>query len=76
MKLPRQTLLIALMLFYGLPCAADWPGVQGPDRSGVAPAADIRTDWANEGPTVLWTLETAPGFGGAAIVGDGVYILG
>ncbi|MEM9021141.1 MAG: PQQ-binding-like beta-propeller repeat protein [Planctomycetota bacterium] len=70
-----QAAMTALMLLLCLPGAADWPGFQGPDRSGVAPEADIRTDWGGAGPTVSWVVETAPGFGGVAIAQDSVYIL-
>lgn len=67
--------LIALLILCTLPAAADWPGFQGPGRDGVIPNATILTDWPDDGPAVLWTQEVAPGFGGAAVVGDNVYLL-
>ncbi len=67
--------LLALLLLCTLPAAADWPGFQGLNRDGVVPDATIRTDWPDAGPPVLWTADTAPGFGSAAIVGDTVYLL-
>ena len=67
-------LLFGLLLFT-LPVAADWPGFQGPNRDGVVPDADIRTNWSEAGPAVLWTAEVGPGFGGASVVGENVYIL-
>ncbi|MFK7789894.1 MAG: PQQ-binding-like beta-propeller repeat protein [Phycisphaeraceae bacterium] len=55
--------------------AGDWPEFQGPNRDGVVPNAEILTDWPDAGPTVVWTQDVAPGFGGAAVVGDTVYLL-
>lgn len=78
MLTPHRTVLtlIALLLLCTLPAAAqDWPGFQGPNRDGVAPKANLLTDWPDAGPPVLWSIDTAPGFGGAAIVGDTVYLL-
>ena len=49
------------------------PGTHTP--SLIAPDADIRTNWSEAGPAVLWTAEVGPGFGGASVVGENVYIL-
>lgn len=69
------TFYAALLLILTLPCTADWPGFQGPNRDGTDPNANILTDWPDKGPAVRWTQNVAPGFGGAAIVGDTVYFL-
>ncbi|MEO0474766.1 MAG: PQQ-binding-like beta-propeller repeat protein [Planctomycetota bacterium] len=55
--------------------AEDWPGFQGSDRDGVVQGATILTDWPDDGPKQLWSNNVGPGFGGASIVGDSVYIL-
>ena len=75
MKSSRPILFFALLIAFVLPAAAEWPGFQGPNRDGVVPKADILTDWPESGPKVLWSVDTAPGFGGATIVGDMVYLL-
>ncbi|MBX2851246.1 MAG: PQQ-like beta-propeller repeat protein [Phycisphaeraceae bacterium] len=76
MKYCRLIHLPALLLLLVLPAgAADWPGFQGPNRSGVAPETNILTDWPDEGPAVLWSNDVGPGFGGAAIKDGRVYIL-
>jgi outer membrane protein assembly factor BamB len=74
---PSQLLhLFAVLFLFVLPAAAgDWPGFQGPNRDGVDAKAAILTDWPETGPPVLWSIDVAPGFGGAAIVGDSVYLL-
>lgn len=73
----RPLRLAALLcLLFAMPSHAnDWPGFQGPNRDGTLPQAEILTDWPDSGPKVLWTQDVAPGFGGAAIVGDAVYLL-
>lgn len=53
----------------------DWPGFMGPDRSGTVPDADIATDWPKDGPPVVWKRPLGPGFGGAAIHDNTVYLL-
>lgn len=55
--------------------AKDWPGFQGPNRDGTAQYDNLLTDWPEDGPKVLWAIDAAPGFGGAAIVGNTVYTL-
>jgi len=71
----RRVALAALMLLCTRSAHADWPGFHGPNRDGVVPDAEIQTDWPEQGPAVLWSNDVGPGFGGAAIVGDRVYIL-
>ena len=71
----HMQVMIALLLFCSLPAMGDWPGFQGPYRDGTAPDADILTDWTDEAPPTLWTTSLGPGFGGAAIIQNTVYIL-
>eukprot|EP00752_Nemacystus_decipiens_P016625 g14865.t1 len=76
---PRQctiALVSALLLTLSpVSWANDWPGFQGPKRDGTVPDAKVLTDWPETGPAVRWTVEVAPGFGGAAVVGGSVYLL-
>jgi len=65
-------LLAALAL---LPLPQDWPHFGGPTRDNRAPATGSSYQWGEEGPKVLWRADTGPGFGGAAIVGDEVFLL-
>lgn len=55
--------------------AGDWPQFQGPDRNGISPEKGLAKTWPQEGPKVLWTAKMLPGFGGAAVEGDRLYIL-
>ncbi len=56
---------------------ADWPQFLGPDRNAVVPhTRPLAMEWQKDGvPRELWTLETGPGYGGAAIVAGVVYFL-
>ena len=55
--------------------AADWPQYAGPDRNNVSSETGLLKAFPAEGPKVLWTIETGPGFGGAAIRDNQVIFL-
>lgn len=52
-----------------------WPGFLGPHRDGVSSETGLLKKWPKSGPRELWKIDVGDGFGGAAIVGDNVYIL-
>lgn len=54
---------------------SDWPQFQGPHRNGTSGESNLNLTWGENGPKVLLTTELGPGFGGAAIEGDEVYLL-
>ena len=56
--------------------AADWPHWRGPDRTGVAPGATLRTDWPADGPPVLWRAEVGTGFASFAVADGRAFTLG
>ncbi len=56
---------------------ADWPGYGGPNRDGTSPETGLKATWPKSGPPLAWTFEkTGTGYGGPAVVGGVVYILG
>lgn len=55
--------------------AADWPQFQGPNRNGISPETGLATKWAPEGPPVLWQIPVDPGYSGASIQGDKVFLM-
>src|SRR5437660_1087936 len=66
------TLTLALTL-----SAADWPQWRGPDRTGISKETGLLKVWPKDGPAKVWiSKEAGTGFGGPAIVGDTVYIMG
>ena len=56
--------------------AADWPQYLGPQRNGVVhDAKGLARSWPATGPKVVWEKPVGPGYGGAAIHGDSVFLL-
>ncbi len=55
--------------------AAEWPQFLGPDRNATSPETGLMRAWPEGGPTVLWTVEVGPGYGGPAIRDGRVHIL-
>lgn len=55
--------------------ADDWPNFQGPDRLGISSETGLNLKWGDNQPPVLWEKELNEGFGGAAIVGDEVFLV-
>jgi outer membrane protein assembly factor BamB len=53
--------------------ADDWPQYRGPDREGVVPEAQIRTDWDRQPPRTVWRQPIGLGWSSFAVVGDRLY---
>jgi hypothetical protein len=59
-------------------CAAgeDWPQFLGPRSDGVVhDAKGLARAWPAAGPKILWQQPVGPGYGGAAICGESVFLL-
>jgi outer membrane protein assembly factor BamB len=54
--------------------ASDWPQFMGPTRNGRSTETGLTRTWPDGGPAELWKVSMGKGFGGAAVVGDKVYI--
>jgi outer membrane protein assembly factor BamB len=54
---------------------ADWPHFGGPNSSGVSDEKGLATSWPADGPKVLWKVDLAAGFGGAAVRDGKVYVM-
>ena len=53
-----------------------WPGFLGPNRDSIATdGPPLARSWPAEGPPVLWSIEVAEGYAGAAISDGRVYVL-
>jgi outer membrane protein assembly factor BamB len=74
----KRTLLPVLFAGLGVLLAgADWPQWRGPDRSDVSGETGLLKHWPKGGPKLLWTFdETGTGYGGPAVVGDRLYVMG
>lgn len=54
--------------------AEDWPEFLGEGRKGSTAGESVAASFPKSGPKTLWTTDTGPGFGGAAIVKGKVYL--
>lgn len=66
---------LAILFCHSRALPADWPQILGPNRDGQATATTpLATQWpANLKP--VWTADIGNGYGGAAIVGNSVYVM-
>ncbi|MEN8694975.1 MAG: PQQ-binding-like beta-propeller repeat protein [Akkermansiaceae bacterium] len=55
--------------------ASDWPHFLGPQRNGTSSETGLINTFPEDGPKVLWEAKLEKGFGGAAIVGDEIFIV-
>jgi hypothetical protein len=70
-------LAILVVVLAGAVGAADWPQFRGPDRSERSEDKGLLKTWPKAGPDLAWTFSNAGGgYGGPAVVGDRVYLLG
>ncbi len=70
------SLLLSAALLPGHAAAEDWPQFQGPSRLGISSETGLKlTNWGADGPPILWEKELNEGWGGAAIVGDEVFLI-
>ncbi len=69
------TLLAAAAWSSSLP-GEEWPHWRGPARNGIAPAADLRVDWGESGPPVVWRGQVGTGFSSLAIAEGRLFTLG
>ena len=76
LAMPTRQLLIALSLLITFPAsAADWPQWRGPTRDGVS-AETPATDWAANGPAVVWTASLGLGFSSFVIADGRLFTMG
>jgi outer membrane protein assembly factor BamB len=73
----KAVVAFAVMLAVTAVRAADWPQWRGPNRDAVSQETGLLREWPRAGPDRVWTSRDAGrGFGGPAVVGDRVYLLG
>ncbi|CAM2066236.1 PQQ-like beta-propeller repeat protein [Sulfidibacter corallicola] len=55
----------------------DWPQWRGPDRTGIAPAKNLLTQWPKDGPPLVWRNQgLGNGYSSLAIHGDAIFTMG
>jgi outer membrane protein assembly factor BamB len=73
--------VLATVFFLGLTSAvvtaADWPQWRGPNRDDVSSEQGLLKQWPAGGPPLVWKARGAgAGFGGVAVAGAKVFLLG
>ena len=69
-------MLIALIAVRPLR-ADDWPSWRGSNRDGICREKGLLKEWPHDGPKLLWkTTGLGIGYGGPAVVGNVLYIMG
>jgi hypothetical protein len=70
-------LALLTLVLVGAVQAADWTQWRGPDRTNRSADTGLLKVWPKEGPALAWTFGGAGnGYGGPAVVGDRIYLLG
>ena len=54
---------------------AQWPQFGGPNRDYTAPAAELATEWPEQGPKRLWSKKLGEGYSGIAVDQGVVYTM-
>jgi outer membrane protein assembly factor BamB len=68
--------LLSFVSLSGSLLADDWAQFQGPTRAGISSETGLNlSNWKVDAPPVVWEKELNEGFGGAAIVGDEVFLV-
>lgn len=71
----RIGLITILVNCFIIVSAQDWPQFLGPDRNSTSPQKNILRSWPQEGPKVIWTVNTGIGYGGPVVKNGKVYFL-
>lgn len=76
--MPRRLLILLTLCAAGIATAhADWPQWRGPHRDGKSVDTAIRTNWKENPPEHLWTIDgVGYGYGSTAIVDGQLYTTG
>ena len=64
---------LALLLTTSAARAQEWPGWRGPERNGIAPAAQAPSTWP-EGFSPAWRVDVGEGYSSPVVSGDRVFV--
>jgi len=75
MKIVTLLYVFAATLLFGITGDENWNQYLGPSRNNCIDATKILTAWPAKGPEKLWEVKLGPGYGGASVYNDEVFIL-
>lgn len=68
-------LFVLVFVFSSCVKQSNWNQYLGPTRNAISKETGILRVWPEEGPSKLWEFKLGPGYGGASIFGDEVFLL-
>ncbi len=73
----RNYLLLFIFISISAGCIRqnNWNQYLGPNRNVIADEVKISGTWPEKGPSKLWEVSLGPGYGGASIYGNEVFVL-
>ncbi len=73
----KNFFLLATLSFTLFSCKqqVNWNQYLGPDRNNTITGVEIAQSWPEEGPAKIWEKKLGPGYGGASIFGNEVFLL-
>ncbi len=72
----KNLLMTTILLTSALSMQAqDWPQFMGPNRNGITSQKGMLRSWPENGPEVLWSVNTGIGYGGPVVKAGKVYML-
>ena len=69
------SLILLVFVLSGCQQKSNWNQYLGPNRNAISEEKGILRSWPEEGPDKLWEMKLGPGYGGASIFGDEVFLL-
>ena len=78
MKIVTNLFLLAFALIFTPGCSQNqnnWNQYTGPNRDATIENAEIFGAWPKNGPKEVWSFPLGPGYGGASVYGDEVFVL-
>ncbi|MDB4583374.1 PQQ-binding-like beta-propeller repeat protein [Draconibacterium sp.] len=69
------TSIILSVLFFGCVQKSNWNQYLGPDRNNTISGVEILREWPENGPGKIWEKKLGPGYGGASVFENEVFIL-
>ncbi len=74
----KKTILFLFVVAIAISCSnpkSNWDQYLGPNRNATVSGSKILSEWPPEGPKELWSFLLGPGYGGASIYNDEVFVL-
>src|SRR5210317_1976001 len=68
-------IIILSVLFFGCVRKSNWNQYLGPDRNNTISGVEILREWPENGPGKIWEKKLGPGYGGASVFENEVFIL-